>query len=197
MKWNFAGRVRKNGEFTLSLYCKNFFKKNIKCNNSRKISILKLEKIIDIKLNELLDKFVNKKYVINRTLEIINSKEKLEEKIKKIKYNIESYNSNLRDLYFEKTSGELLLDDFIEKKNIIYNSKNELEHEHKTLLNKKRKNIKKEEIIKIYSKFIKEEKICKYIVTELISNVIINKEGKIEIVFDFCINKKWILKKFI
>ncbi len=176
----------------MNLYCNNFSKKNIKCNNSKKISILKLEKIVDVKLKDLLDRFLNKEYLIDTTLKIINSNEEIEVEIKKIKGNIDKYNNILSDLYFEKTTGKILLDDFIEKKNIINNLKNGLENEHKTILNKKRKNITKEEIIKIYSEFIKDEKTRKYIVNDLIRNIIINKEPKIEIVFNFLINEKLI-----
>lgn len=184
-KMSVTGRMRESGNVHYHFYCGNQGKKHNHCDNNRKISDSILNKIVYNSLKEIIDKYANKEEIVDKTAANIIKKEEINHKIKNVQRTIESYNNNIRNLYIKKTKDEISLDEFLMKKDLENNKKEEMEKELKNLLNQKEFTIRKEELEKKYSEFMSEENIYKYGFKDLIKKVILKKDRSIVIEFNF------------
>ena len=180
-----TGRIRESGNIYYHFYCKNKGKKYNKCENNKKISDGVLQQIVYKTLKEIIDRFVNKKKVMEKVLEDFSKKEGLKQKIKNIETTIESHNNRIRNLYIQKTKDKISEEDFVKIKDIENIKKENLERELENLIKQKESVIKQEELEKKYSELITEGNIYKFAFKDLIKKVIFKKDRSIIIEFNF------------
>ena len=189
---NITGRMRESGNIHYHFYCANQCKKyNNKCTNTKKISDGVLQQIVYNALKEIIDKFVDRKKVVDKVSENIIKKDEIKKKIKNMEITIECYNNKIRNLYIRKTKGEISLEQFLEQKELETEKKEKLERELEKLIEQKELLIKREELENKYSELITKEKIYKFAFKDLIKKVIFNKDRSIVIEFNFDVMPKY------
>lgn len=186
-----TGRIRESGNVHYHFYCANQCKKHNKCNNTKRISDKVLQQIVYNALKEIIEKFVDRKKVMDKVTENIIKKEDIKKKIKNIESTIECYNNKIRNLYIQKTKEEISLEKFLEQKELETNEKEKLERELEKLIEQKELVIKREELENKYSEFITEENIYKFAFKDLIKKVIFKKDRSIVIEFNFDVMPKY------
>ena len=182
---NVTARIRDSGNIHYHFYCANKNKTYAKCANTKTIADSILQQIVYDTLKEIIDKFVDRKKVMDKVSDSIIKKDEIKKKIKNIETNIEYYNNRIRSLYIQKTKDEISLEQFMEKKDSESKKKENLERELEKLIEQRNVAIKREELEKKYRKFIIEEKIYKFAFKDLINKVILKKDRSIIIEFNF------------
>lgn len=180
-----SGRLRESGNIHYHFYCANKSKKYNKCANTKRIADNVLQQIVYDTLKEMIDKFVDRKKVMDKVSEKIMKKDEIRKKIKIMEKAIECYNNRIRNLYIQKTKDEISLEQFLEKKDSESKKKEKLEIELEKLIEQRESEIKREELEKKYSELITEENIYKFAFKDLIKKVIIKKDRSIVIEFNF------------
>lgn len=188
---NITGRMRESENIHYHFYCANQCKKYNKCTNTKKISDGVLQQIVYNALKEIIDKFVDRKKILDKVSENIIKKDEIKKKIKNMEITIEFYNNKIRNLYIQKTKEEISLGQFLEQKEFETEKKEKLERELEKLIEQKELVIKREELENKYSELITKENIYKFAFKDLIKKVIFNKDRSIVIEFNFDVMPKY------
>ena len=183
-----ACRTQKsNGNIKYYFSCNRVVNRK-KCSN-RVLYDSKLSSIIQVTLKELIDDFVDEKEIIDITTQNLLKKERFSLKISNMKQDIELHNINIRNLYMEKSKGNMSLDDFVETKKRETLLKEQKEIELQEILVQSTSETKKTEIINQYNHFINKDIFLKDYIRDVIEKIIVHKDNTIQIAFKFGISK--------
>mgnify|MGYP002859205183 CR=1 FL=1 len=154
------------------------------CNN-RTIADSKLKIIVSSALKDIIDTYVDGKDITNQLTKKMLRSERPNVKIDNLKKDIEFHNKNIRTLYLDKTSGKISLDEFIIKKDNELLLKEQSETELKNIMNSKNADIRKQELLEKYDKFINGNEFINDIIREFIEKIVVYKDNTLIISFKF------------
>ncbi len=159
-----------------------------RCSN-RTVADSKLQLIVTNTLKGLINSYIDKDEITTRAIKKLLKEERPNLKIAQLKEKIELHNTNIRNLYLKKTTGEICLDEFIEKKEAESLLKEQSEKLLKEVIESKNEVLRKQELLEKYNKFISGENLINDVIRDLIDKIIIYKDHTIEISFKFGIDK--------
>ena len=155
-----------------------------KC-KSRNIADSKLRIVINNTLKNIIDNYVDENEIANRAVKDLLKDERPNLKITNLQNDIELHNRNIKKLYLQKTSGEIDLQEFMEKKKNETLLKEESEKLLKEVMESKNIELRKEELLDKYNKFINNDKFINEVVRVLIEKIIVYNDNTLEISFKF------------
>lgn len=155
-----------------------------KC-KSRNIADSKLRIVINNTLKNIIDNYVDENEIANRAVKDLLKDERPNLKITNLQNDIELHNRNIKKLYLQKTSGEIDLQKFMEKKKNETLLKEESEKLLKEVMESKNIELRKEELLDKYNKFINNDKFINEVVRVLIEKIIVYNDNTLEISFKF------------
>ena len=154
------------------------------CSN-RTIADSKLRTIIKTTLQDIIDDYVNEDEIIDKTTKKLIKSERPNLKISCLKEDIELHNKNIRNLYLQKTKGEITLEQFLETKKNETLLKEESEKLLKEILESKNEDIRKEQILEQYKHFINGDEFMNIALRDLVDKIVVYKDSTIKIAFKF------------
>ena len=116
-----SGRKRENDKVTFSLYCPDGKNKNKTCNNTHTISTKKIENIIYFKMNEIINKKITNKYIIENAIKYRVEQKKYKNKKEYLNKEIEQQKIQIKKLYINKTNNIITVEEFIKQRDSINN----------------------------------------------------------------------------
>lgn len=174
---------KENGNIKYYFSCTKV-KDRKKCPN-RVIYDSKLRSIVESTVKELINTFVDEKDIVNSVSKTIMAKQRYNLKISNIEKDIEVHNTNIRNLYLQKTKGEITLDEFVKLKTQETDIRVIQEQELNELIAKNNLEEKQSTVLDYYNKFINGDIFLKDYIKDLIEKITINKDNTIQIVFKF------------
>ena len=111
-------------------------------------------------------------------------KSQIDNKIEGLRINISNYEDEIKNNYLKKVNNEISIDDFVKLRESIVLKKKEAEKKLKELLSIKEEETFRDNLYEKYCDFLTEEKILKYGLRELVSEIIVSKD-KLVIKFNF------------
>lgn len=159
-----------------------------RCNN-RTIYDSKLRGIIKDSIKELVNTYVDSDEAVDLITKEVNQKQRPNLKIKNIKRAIEVCNSNIKNIYLQKSKGDITFDEFIKRKKDESLEKEKLELSLKELVEKINSDTKRKEVLDNYNKFINEDILLKDYIKDIIDKIIIHKDNTVQIMFKFGVGK--------
>ena len=180
-------RKRENGHIKYHFACTRVDDRK-RCPN-RTIADSRLQLIVTNTLKDFIHSYIDKDEITRKAIKNLLKEERPNLKIAQLKENIELHNTNIRNLYLKKTTGEICLDEFIEKKEAESLLKEQSEKLLKEVIESKNEVLRKRELLEKYNKFISGENLINDVIRDLIDKIIIYKDHTIEISFKFGIDK--------
>ena len=156
----------------------------------------KLRNIIEENLKDLIMSFGNDKMIIGQVTKELHNKERYNLKVSNLKKEIELYNINIRNLYLQKTKGEIDLQEFVRLKKEQTDLKTKCENELLEIKETSDINKIKTEVSKAYNGFINRDILLKEYIREIIEKIVIHKDNTIQIVYKFGISTPRTIKLF-
>lgn len=187
-------RKRENGNIKYYFACTRVDDRR-RCSN-RTIADSKLQLIVTNTVKKLIHSYTNKDEITRKATRNLLKGERPNLKIAKLKEKIELHNTNVRNLYLKKTTGEISLADFIEKKEAESLLKEQSERILKKVIESKNETLRKQELLKKYNQFISSDNFIYDVIKDLIDKVIIYKDHTIEISFKFGVEKSKEIKLY-
>ncbi len=179
-----ACRVKKeNGNIKYHFECTRVIDRK-PCPN-RTIADSKLRTIVSNTLEDIISNYVDEEDITTRATKDLLKTERPNLKISNLKDDIELHNTNIRNLYLQKTTGEISLDDFVEKKKNETFLKEQSEKLLKEVMESKNEEVRKEELLEKYNKFINDDEYINEITRDLIDKIVVYKDNTIKISFKF------------
>lgn len=160
----------------------------VKC-KSRTIADSRLKTIVEEKVKRIINIYVDEEDIIARVAKKLLKNERTNLKITNLQNTIEFYNRNIKQLYLQKTTNEIDLEEFIEKKKKETLRKKEAERLLKQVIEFQNIELKKEELLNKYNQFINNEQFINNVVGDLIDKIIVYKDNTLEISFKFKISE--------
>lgn len=186
--------TKKSGNIKYYFACTKV-KDRKKCPN-RVIYDSKLKSVVEATLKELIENFVDADDIVNSATKNVTQKDRIGLKISNIEQAIELHNTNIRNLYIEKTKGSVALDEFIKQKNMETDLKTKKEAELKKLIEESTSETKKNEIKNQYNKFINNDIFLKDYIKDFIDKITIYKDNTIQISFKFGVGETKTIRLF-
>lgn len=165
------------------------------CSN-RRIADSKLRTIVKDTLNDIIDNYVCSENITTRATKDLLKKEKPNLKISNLQDDITLHNNNIRNLYLQKTTGKISLNEFLEKKQAEVLLKEQSEKLLKEIIESKNEDLRKEELLEKYNSFINSDEFMNEAIRDLIDKITIFKDNTIEICFRFGLGKPKKIKLF-
>lgn len=175
-------RTRSYGKVTYHFACGKIFEGNI-C-KSRTIADEKLKKIISTVLINIINEHIDGNKIIDTEKKNLLKKSQIDNKIEGLRINISNYEDEIKNNYLKKVNNEISIDDFVKLRESIVLKKKEAEKKLKELLSIKEEETFRDNLYEKYCDFLTEEKILKYGLRELVSEIIVSKD-KLVIKFNF------------
>lgn len=163
---------------------------------NRTIADSKLNTIISSILQEIIDDYVSEDEVVSQATKNIIKAERPNLKIANLKDDIELHNKNIRNLYLQKTKGEITLEQFLETKKNEMLLKEESEKLLKEILESKNEDYRKEEVLEQYRHFINGDEFMNSALRNLVDKIYIYKDNTMKISFKFGLGKPKKVKLF-
>ena len=152
---------------------------------NRTVADSKLRTVITSTLQEIIEDYVSEEEVITQATKNLIKSERPNLKISHLKEDIELHNKNIRNLYLQKTKGEITLEQFLETKKNETLLKEESEKLLKEILESKNEDIRKEEILEQYRHFINGDELMNSALRDLVDRIIVYKDNTMKISFKF------------
>lgn len=152
---------------------------------NRTVADSKLRTIITSTLQEIIEDYVSEEEVITQATKNLIKSERPNLKISHLKEDIELHNKNIRNLYLQKTKGEITLEQFLETKKNETLLKEESEKLLKEILESKNEDIRKEEILEQYRHFINGDELMNSALRDLVDRIVVYKDNTMKISFKF------------
>lgn len=187
-------RKRENGNIKYHFECTRVIERK-SCPN-RTIADSKLQSIVSNTLKGLIDSYIDEKEITTKATKKLLKEERPNLKIANLKEKIELHNTNIRNLYLKKTTGEISLEEFINKKETEVLLKEQSEKLLKEVIESKSEKLRKEQLLEKYNKFINNDKLINDVLRDLIDKIIVYKDNTIQISFKFGIGKPKEIKLF-
>ena len=178
-----ACRFNKNGKVRYRFEC-TAVKNRVHCQN-RSIYDTKLQSIVSDAIKDLINNYVNDEKIVNKVAKDLMQKKRFNTKIANLKNSIELHDTNIRNLYIKKTHEEISLEEFLEKKKIESEIREQEENELKRLITENDIEIEKNDILDKYNKFINNEILLKDYIRDFIKEIVIYKDNTIQLSFKF------------
>lgn len=163
---------------------------------NRTIADSKLNSIISSILQEIIEDYVSDDKIVSQVTKNMIKAERPNLKIANLKDDIELHNKNIRNLYLQKTKGEITLEQFLETKKNEMLLKEESEQLLKEILESKNENFRKEEIVEQYRHFINGDEFMNSALRDLVDKIFIYKDSTMKISFKFGLGKPKKIKLF-
>lgn len=192
-----ACRINRSDRKTKVQYyfqCNKVIDRKTCCNRS--IADSKLKLIVKDTLKDIIDTYVCEEDITKRATKDLLKKERPNLKISNLQNDIELHNNNIRKLYLQKTTGEITLDEFIEKKETESLLKDQAEQLLREVIESKNVGARKKELLEKYNSFINNNEFMNECVRDLIDKITIFKDNTIEICFRFGLGKPKKIKLF-
>ena len=155
-----------------------------KC-KSRNIADSRLRTIFIETIKDLINNYVSEDKVVSMATKDILINERPNLKIANIKDDIKLHDTNIRNLYLKKTTGEITVDEFIIKKENETKLKEQSEKILKQLEESKNEEMRKKELVDIYNKFITNDDNINDIVRDLVKEIIVYNDNTLKLSFKF------------
>jgi len=152
---------------------------------NRTVADSKLRNVITSTLQEIIEDYVSEEEVITQATKNLIKSERPNLKISHLKEDIELHNKNIRNLYLQKTKGEITLEQFLETKKNETLLKEESEKLLKEILESKNEDIRKEEILEQYRHFINGDELMNSALRDLVDRIVVYKDNTMKISFKF------------
>jgi len=152
---------------------------------NRTVADSKLRTVITSTLQEIIEDYVSEEEVITQATKNLIKSERPNLKISHLKEDIELHNKNIRNLYLQKTKGEITLEQFLETKKNETLLKEESEKLLKEILESKNEDIRKEEILEQYRHFINGDELMNSALRDLVDRIVVYKDNTMKISFKF------------
>lgn len=152
---------------------------------SRNIADSRLRTIVLENLKDIINNYVSEDEIVSKATKDILNNERPNLKIANLKDDIKLHNTNIRNLYLKKTTGEITLDDFIIMKDNEIKLKEQSEKLLKEIEESKNEDIRKEELLDKYYKFINNDESINDIVRDLIKEIVVYKDNTLKLSFKF------------
>lgn len=152
---------------------------------NRTVADSKLRTVIISTLQEIIEDYVSEEEVITQATKNLIKSERPNLKISHLKEDIELHNKNIRNLYLQKTKGEITLEQFLETKKNETLLKEESEKLLKEILESKNEDIRKEEILEQYRHFINGDELMNSALRDLVDRIVVYKDNTMKISFKF------------
>ena len=180
-------RKRENGNIRYYFACTRV--RNRKHCSNRTVADSKLQFIVTNALKGLINLYIDKDEITTKATKNLLKWERPNLKIANLKEKIELHNANIRNLYLKKTTGEIALDEFIEKKEVESLFKEQSEKLLQEVIESKNEETRKEELLEKYNKFVNNDYLINEVIRDLIDKIIVYKDNTIQISFKFGIGK--------
>ncbi len=152
---------------------------------NRTIADSKLRTVITSTLKDIIDDYVNEEDITTQVTRNLIKSERPNLKISHLKEDIELHNKNIRNLYLQKTKGEITLEQFLETKKNETLLKEESENLLKEILESKNEDVRKEEIVEQYKHFINGDELMNVALRDLVDKIVVYKDNTLKISFKF------------
>ena len=156
---------------------------------NRTITDSKLNSIISSILQEIIENYVSEDEVVSQVTKNIIKAERPNLKIANLKADIELHNKNIRNLYLQKTNGDITLERFLDTKKNETLLKEKSEKLLKEILESKNDAFRKEEILEQYRHFTNGDELMNNALRDLVDKIIIYKDSTMKISFKFGLGK--------
>jgi len=180
-------RKRENGTIKYYFVCTRV--RNRKVCSNRTVADSKLQLIVTNTVKKLIHSYTDKDEITTKATKKLLKAERSNLKISNLKEKIELHNTNIRNLYLKKTTGEISLDEFTQKKEVESLSKEQAEKLLKEVIESKNEKVRKEEVVEKYNMFINNDHLIHDVIRDLIDKFIIYKDHTIQISFNFGIKE--------
>ena len=174
-----SGRKRENGRIVYQFYCADGRNKHKECTNTKAIFTNKLEDIVYKTLSAAIEN-VEREKIIEQAHKFIKEKRKMKNEIQMLKKEIEIQKTNIKNLYLQKISNQISINDFIQMRNEIDEKIKENEKKILRISEIINEQNKKQEIIEQFEKFKNKNNLMKY-VNELVKEIKFYGDRRIEI----------------
>ncbi len=178
-------RTRSHGNITYHFSCGKIFDGKV-C-KSRTIADEKLKKIVSNILINIINEHIDDNRIIDTEKKNLLKRNQINNKIKGLQINISNYENEIKNNYLKKVNNEISIIDFINLRKDIMLKKKEDEKILKELLSRKEEETFRDNLYEKYCDFLTEDKILKYGLRELISEIIVYKD-KLVIKFNFSLS---------
>ncbi len=185
---------RENGNIKYHFECTRVVDRT-PCPN-RTIADSKLKAIVSETLKEIINNYVDEDDITTKATKNLLKAERPNLKISNLKDDIELHNVNIRNLYLKKTTGEISLDEFVEKKKNETFLKEQSEKLLKKVMESKNEKVRKEELLEKYNKFINNDEFINNVIRDLIDKIVVYKDNTIKISFKFGLGEPKKIKLF-
>lgn len=192
-----ACRINRSDRKTKVQYyfqCNKIIDRKTCCNRS--IADSKLKLIVEDTLKDIINTYVSEEDITTKATKTLLKKERPNLKISNLQSDIDLHNNNIRNLYLQKTTGKISLNDFLEKKKIESSLKEQSEQLLKEVIESKNENTRMEDLLKKYNSFINNNEFMNESIRDLIDKITIFKDNTIEICFKFGLGKPKKIKLF-
>lgn len=152
---------------------------------NRTIADSKLRSVISSTLKDIVETYVCEEDISSQITKRLIKSERPNLKISHLKEDIEIHNKNIRNLYLQKTKGEINLEKFLEEKKNETLLKEESEKLLKEVLESKNEDIRKEEILEQYRHFINGDEFMNVALRDLVDKIVVYKDNTMKISFKF------------
>ncbi len=152
---------------------------------SRDIADSKLRTIVRENLSDIINSYVDEDDIVSKTMKDLLKRERPNLKISNLRADIELHNTNIKNLYVKKTTGEITLDEFITEKETEIKLKEKSEQLLKQIAESKNATTRKDEILEKYNKFINNDKFINDVVRDFIDQIVVYKDNTLKISFKF------------
>jgi len=156
---------------------------------NRTVADSKLRSVISSTLEEIIDDYVSEDEVVTQATKNLINHERPNLKISHLKDDIELHSKNIRNLYLQKTKGEISLEQFLETKKNETLLKEESEKLLKEILESKNQDVRKEEILEQYRHFINGDEFMNVALRDLVDKIVVYKDNTMKISFKFGLGK--------
>lgn len=163
---------------------------------NRTVADSKLRTVITSTLQEIIEDYVSEEEVTTQATKNLIKSERPNLKISHLKEDIELHNKNIRNLYLQKTKGEITLEQFLETKKNETLLKEESEKLLKEILESKNEDIRKEEILEQYRHFINGDELMNNALRDLVDRIVVYKDNTMKISFKFGLGEPKKIKLF-
>lgn len=175
--------VKENGNVKYHFECTRVVDRK-PCPN-RTIADSKLKVITTDTLKDIMDNYVDSDDITSKAVKNAIRDERPNVKINNLKQTIEFHSINIRNLYLQKTKGEISVDEFLEKKENETLLKEQSEKMLKEIIESKNIDMRKEELFNKYNMFVNNDGFINDIIRDLIEKIVVYKDNTLKISFKF------------
>lgn len=168
-------------------YCKKVVDRK-SCFN-RTIVDSKLRTALVSTLQEIIEDYVSEEELAARVVKNLIRAERPNLKILYLQKDIELHKKYIRNLYLQKTKGEITLKQFLEAKNNEIFLKEESEKLLQEILESKNEDRRKEKILEQFRCFINNGELMNSFLRDLVDRIVVYKDNTIKVVFSFCLGE--------